>query len=41
VINSTGRTRYVLDMDPGPATETTKSSSAVVLATVIRSTLRQ
>jgi cytochrome oxidase Cu insertion factor (SCO1/SenC/PrrC family) len=39
VINATGYTRYVLDMDPGPATETTQSSSAVVLTNAIRSAL--
>ncbi|HXY43581.1 MAG TPA: SCO family protein [Acidimicrobiales bacterium] len=35
VIDQAGDTRYVLDMDPGPATETTQSSSAVVLANTI------
>ncbi len=39
VIDPTGDTRYVLDMDPGPGTQTTKSSSAVVLSNAIRSVL--
>jgi cytochrome oxidase Cu insertion factor (SCO1/SenC/PrrC family) len=39
VINATGYTRYVLDMDPGPGTATTQSSSAVVLTNAIRSAL--
>ena len=32
VIDPTGRGGYVLDMDPGPATEATQSSSAVMIA---------
>jgi cytochrome oxidase Cu insertion factor (SCO1/SenC/PrrC family) len=39
VIDANGYTRYVLDMDPGPGTASTKSSSAVVLANSIDSAL--
>jgi cytochrome oxidase Cu insertion factor (SCO1/SenC/PrrC family) len=39
VIDATGRTRYILDTDPGPQTEATSSSFAVVLANTIRSVL--
>ncbi|HUC13039.1 MAG TPA: SCO family protein, partial [Acidimicrobiales bacterium] len=37
VIDATGDTRYVLDTDPGPQTEATRSSFAVVLANTIKS----
>jgi cytochrome oxidase Cu insertion factor (SCO1/SenC/PrrC family) len=39
VIDATGRTRYVLDTDPGPETEATSSSFAVVLANTIKSVI--
>jgi cytochrome oxidase Cu insertion factor (SCO1/SenC/PrrC family) len=39
VIDPTGHTRYVLDTDPGPGTQASKSSSAVLLANAIRSVL--
>ncbi|MGA2210382.1 MAG: SCO family protein [Acidimicrobiales bacterium] len=39
IINKAGYTRDVLDMDPGPGTETTQSSSAVLLTNTIRSVL--
>ena len=40
VIDATGHTRYILDTDPGPETEATSSSFAVVLANTIKSVLR-
>jgi len=40
VIDPTGHTRYVLDTDPGPGTEATKSSFAVVLSTELQNVLR-
>jgi cytochrome oxidase Cu insertion factor (SCO1/SenC/PrrC family) len=40
VIDASGDTRYILDTDPGPATEATKSSFAVMLADSIESALR-
>ncbi len=39
VIDATGHTRYILDTDPGPETEATSSSFAVVLANTIKSVL--
>jgi len=39
VIDPSGRAGYVLDMDPGPATEATQSSSAVVLANTLHEAL--
>jgi len=39
VIGPDGRIHYVLDTDPGPGTEATKSSFAVTLAEAIKSTL--
>ncbi len=39
VIDGTGRTRYILDTDPGPETEATSSSFAVVLANTIKNVL--
>ncbi len=39
VIDATGHTRYILDTDPGPETEATSSSFAVVLARTIKSAL--
>jgi cytochrome oxidase Cu insertion factor (SCO1/SenC/PrrC family) len=39
VIDSTGAGAYVLDMDPGPATEATESSSAVVLVSTLHKAL--
>jgi len=39
VIDGTGRTRYILDTDPGPETEATSSSFAVVLAKTIKSVI--
>ena len=39
VIDDRGRTRYILDTDPGPQTEATSSSFAVVLANTIKSVL--
>jgi cytochrome oxidase Cu insertion factor (SCO1/SenC/PrrC family) len=39
VIDPAGSAGYVLDMDPGPATEATESSSAVVLANAIHKVL--
>ena len=39
VIDATGRTRDVLDTDPGPATEATKASFAVMLADTIKTVL--
>jgi cytochrome oxidase Cu insertion factor (SCO1/SenC/PrrC family) len=39
VIDATGRTRYILDTDPGPETEATSSSFAVVLANTIKSVI--
>jgi hypothetical protein len=40
VIDPAGHTRYVLDTDPGPGTEATKSSFAVVLSTELQNVLR-
>ncbi|HTZ64452.1 MAG TPA: SCO family protein [Solirubrobacteraceae bacterium] len=40
VIDANGRVRYVLDTDPGPATEASKSSFSVTLADAIRSAIR-
>ena len=40
VIDPSGHTRYVLDADPGPATDATASSFAVTLAGSLRSALR-
>ena len=40
VIDARGHTRYILDTDPGPATEATKSSFSVMLANSIESALR-
>jgi cytochrome oxidase Cu insertion factor (SCO1/SenC/PrrC family) len=39
VIDATGHTRDVLDTDPGPATEATKASFAVMLADTIKTVL--
>jgi cytochrome oxidase Cu insertion factor (SCO1/SenC/PrrC family) len=41
VIDPTGRGGYVLDMDPGPATEATESSTSVTLVNSIRQVLGQ
>jgi cytochrome oxidase Cu insertion factor (SCO1/SenC/PrrC family) len=40
VIDASGDTRYILDTDPGPATEATRSSFSVMLANSIESALR-
>ena len=40
VIDASGDTRYILDTDPGPATEATQSSFSVMLANSIESALR-
>ncbi|HEY5272413.1 MAG TPA: SCO family protein [Acidimicrobiales bacterium] len=40
VIDRNGHTRYILDTDPGPGTEATKSSFAVTLANELRSVQR-
>jgi cytochrome oxidase Cu insertion factor (SCO1/SenC/PrrC family) len=40
VIDASGRVRYVLNTDPGPATEASKSSFSVTLANAIRSAIR-
>ncbi len=39
VIDPVGHTRYVLDSDPGPGTQATRSSFAVVLSDAVRSVL--
>jgi cytochrome oxidase Cu insertion factor (SCO1/SenC/PrrC family) len=39
VIGATGRARYIIDADPGPATQVSESSFSVVLANSIRSVL--
>ncbi len=39
VISPTGRARYVIDADPGPATQVSESSFSGVLASAIRSVL--
>jgi cytochrome oxidase Cu insertion factor (SCO1/SenC/PrrC family) len=39
VIDPAGHTRYIIDTDPGPGTQATKSSFSVVLANAIRSVL--
>ena len=39
VIDARGHTRYILDTDPGPATEATRSSFSVMLANSIESAL--
>jgi cytochrome oxidase Cu insertion factor (SCO1/SenC/PrrC family) len=39
VIDASGQIRYVLDSDPGPGTEATKSSFAVTLANALKSTI--
>jgi cytochrome oxidase Cu insertion factor (SCO1/SenC/PrrC family) len=40
VIDANGQIRYILDTDPGPATEATQSSFAVTLANALKSTIR-
>jgi cytochrome oxidase Cu insertion factor (SCO1/SenC/PrrC family) len=40
VIDPTGHTRYVLDTDPGPGTEASRSSFAVVLSSELQRVLR-
>ena len=40
VIDRRGHTRYILDTDPGPATEATKSSFSATLASALESALR-
>ncbi len=40
VIDPAGHTRYVLDTDPGPGTEATRSSFAVVLSSELQRVLR-
>ena len=40
VIDPRGFTRFILDADPGPATEATKSSFSVTLAKALDSALR-
>ena len=39
VIDPRGDTRFILDTDPGPATEATKSSFSATLATALESAL--
>ncbi len=39
VIDPKGRARYMIDSDPGPGTQVTKSSFSVVLASAMRSVL--
>ena len=39
VIDPAGRTRYVLDADPGPGTAASRSSFAVVLSSELQSVL--
>jgi len=39
VVDARGRTRYILDADPGPATAATQSSFAVTLAQALQTTL--
>ncbi|HUC36759.1 MAG TPA: SCO family protein [Acidimicrobiales bacterium] len=39
VIGSDGRTRYILNTDPGPASEATRSSFSVTLSNAIRSAM--
>ena len=39
VIDARGHTRFILDADPGPATEATKSSFSVMLATALKAVL--
>jgi cytochrome oxidase Cu insertion factor (SCO1/SenC/PrrC family) len=39
VIDARGRTRFILDTDPGPGTEATKSSFSVTLATALETAL--
>jgi hypothetical protein len=36
VIDERGRTRYLLDADPGPGTDATQSSFAVTLADALK-----
>ena len=40
VIDPTGRIRYDLDTDPGPASQATESSFAVTLAQTLREVLK-
>ena len=40
VIDANGRVRYILNTDPGPASEASKSSFSVTLANAIRSAIR-
>lgn len=40
VIDTNGRVRYILNTDPGPASEASKSSFSVTLANAIRSAIR-
>jgi hypothetical protein len=40
VIDANGRVRYVLNTDPGPGSEASKSSFSVRLADAIRSAIR-
>jgi cytochrome oxidase Cu insertion factor (SCO1/SenC/PrrC family) len=40
VIDARGHTRFILDADPGPATEATKSSFSVTLAKALETALR-
>jgi cytochrome oxidase Cu insertion factor (SCO1/SenC/PrrC family) len=39
VIDPSGRVRYDLDTDPGPATEATESSVSVSLAAILKKVL--
>ena len=41
VIDPRGRARYIIDADPGPGTQVTRSSFSVVLASAIRSVLER
>lgn len=41
VIDPRGRARYIIDADPGPGTQVTRSSFSVVLASAIRSALER
>ncbi len=41
VIDPSGRVRYNLDTDPGPATGATESSFAVTLASTLKSALKE
>jgi len=40
VIDATGHVRYSLDLDPGPGTQATSSSTSVVVANAVQSVLQ-